>query len=70
MKWMNTPFEKGILTIKEILNENGRYLKFHEFQSKYQYMKYYIYSSKLNEKALNLSEFVSKVLFKYKLERI
>ena len=29
-------FAKGILTIKDILNESSRYLKFHEFQSKYQ----------------------------------
>ena len=33
-------------------------------------MKYHIYSSKLNENALILSEFVSKIIFKFKLERV
>ena len=34
------------------------------------FMKYYIYSSKLNENPIIISEFINSVLFKYKIEKL
>jgi len=33
------------------------------------FMKYYIYSSKLNDSSITLSEFINKINFKYKIEK-
>ena len=33
------------------------------------FMKYYIYSSKLNDSSVTLSEFINKINFKYKIEK-
>ena len=33
-------------------------------------MRYYIYSAKLEEKALSVQEFMRKILLKYKIEKL
>ena len=75
LRWFNRNNNDSTFdpSVKEVLFDTLDCLK-KEIVRKLNYtllcMKYHVYSSKRNENALILSEFVSKILFKFKLQRI